>query len=784
MSGGFINHLKTTTRVLLSILVFTLPLWVLPFPLEPLELNKQTLFVGLTCVAALTWLGSMVISKRVDMRRGWVNILPMLWIAAFIVPALYSIAPYTSWFGGERQEYTSVLTAVGAALLFYLLANTHATRKHHRHMHSVLLYSTTLFSFLAIVETLGGNILSSISSGLAFNTVGTLTTFTAVLIVMNAFFLSSWVAHKKGDSLMNDGASGGIEQLATLFVTAATAFFLFALDDAQLWILTIISLLSIFVTTGFKAQYIPYKGKLALPGILLAVALGFWFWLPGLQLNLPLEVTPSAELSQDIAEQTLQSHSSSYGSGPGTYILDFAQFKGTVLNETDFWDTRFDRANNFFFTLIPTIGVFGITLLAVFAALLGGRALIQIVRPQERNEWLEAFVYMSPWITLLASIFLVNWNMTLMGTFAIFSGLLASQVLQMEHAGNVKRNSTISFILSVALVLLSLAFLIGIFLTAQRYAAQLAFTRAVELDRTGASMEEIVVELDKAATLNKYNDTYYRNLGEALMYRLDEVVADVTNIDELSIESAQYLQSLAAASVNSLATATDLSPNQVLNWLSRGFVYRELVPVMGEEAAQLAISSYEQAINLEPANPSHWVELAKAQLVAVEAIRPIADIDPTRQAELELLISKAETNLLQAIDLKGTYAPAHFQLAVTYARSGRLDDAVGKMESVAQYNQLDVGVHFELAMLYLQRLGEGDLERARDALEHTVTLVPTHSNAHWFLASVYEQLGDIPAAVHEVEVVAELNPDNELVMQRLEDLLTGNISTELHTTLE
>jgi tetratricopeptide (TPR) repeat protein len=371
-----------------------------------------------------------------------------------------------------------------------------------------------------------------------------------------------------------------------------------------------------------------------------------------------------------------------------------------------------------------------------------------------------------------------------MGTFAIFSGLLASQVLQMEHAGNVKRNSTISFILSVALVLLSLAFLIGIFLTAQRYAAQLAFTRAVELDRTGASMEEIVVELDKAATLNKYNDTYYRNLGEALMYRLDEVVADVTNIDELSIESAQYLQSLAAASVNSLATATDLSPNQVLNWLSRGFVYRELVPVMGEEAAQLAISSYEQAINLEPANPSHWVELAKAQLVAVEAIRPIADIDPTRQAELELLISKAETNLLQAIDLKGTYAPAHFQLAVTYARSGRLDDAVGKMESVAQYNQLDVGVHFELAMLYLQRLGEGDLERARDALEHTVTLVPTHSNAHWFLASVYEQLGDIPAAVHEVEVVAELNPDNELVMQRLEDLLTGNISTELHTTLE
>ncbi|MDG1950652.1 MAG: tetratricopeptide repeat protein [bacterium] len=784
MSGGFTEYLKTTTRVLLSILVFTLPLWVLPFPLEPLELNKQTLFVGLTCVAALAWLGSTVIQKRADIRRGWVNILPILWVTAFVVPAVYSIAPYTSWFGGERQEYTSVLTAVGAALLFYLLANTHATRNHHRRMHSTLLYSTTLLSFFAIVETLGGNILSSVSAGLVFNTVGTLTTFTAVLVIMNAFFLSSWVAHKKGDSLMNDGASGGIEQLATLFIVAATVFFLLVLDDAQLWILTIVSLLSIFITTGFKAQYIQQKGKLALPGILLAVALGFWFWLPGLQLNLPLEVTPSAELSQNIAEETLQAHSSSYGSGPGTYILNFAQFKGTGLNETDFWDTRFDRANNFFFTLIPTIGVFGITLLAVFAGLLGARALIQVVRPQERDEWLETFVHLSPWLTLLASIFLVNWNMTLMGLFAVFSGLLASQVLQMEHAQKVKENAKVSLLLSALLALLSLAFLIGIFLTAQRYAAQLAFTRAVELDRTGASMEEVVVELDKAATLNKYNDTYYRNLGEALMYRLDEVLAGVTSIDKLSIESAQYLQSLTAASVNSLATATDLSPNQVLNWLSRGFVYRELVPVMGEEAAQLAISSYEQATQLEPANPSHWVELAKAQLVAVEALRPLADVDPTRQVELELLMSKAETNLLQAIDLKGSYAPSHFQLAVAYARSGRLDDAIGKMESVAQYNQLDVGVHFELAMLYLQRLVDGDLERAQEALEHTVTLAPTHGNAHWFLASVYEQLGNIPAAVHEVEVVAELNPNNELVQNRLRDLLSGQLSTEIHTTLE
>lgn len=783
MSGGFMRHLKTTTRVLLYVLVFTLPLWVLSIPLEPLEFNKQTLFVGLTCLAALTWIGSMVMQKRTTLRGGWINGLPLLWIAAFLVPAFYSIAPYVSWFGGERQEYTSVLTALAAALLFYLLANTHESRTQHRHMHTVMLGSTVVLGLIAVIDVLGGNILSQVSAGLASNTIGTLTSFTGFLVVMNTFFLASWLSHKKGDSLMNDGVSGSFELLGTMIVCALTAIFLLILDDAQLWGLALISMATLFVATVFKASHIPNKGRLVLPGIFIAMSLVCWLWLPGLNVEIPLEVTPSTQTSASIAEATLQTYSSSYGSGPGTYLIDYAQFHPASLNETDFWDTHFDRASNMFYTLLPTLGVFGVTALGVFVLLLGARALVQMLRPQSRNEWLESFVYLAPWVTLVASVFLINWNMSLVGLFAILSGLLASQTLDLEKQKQVKQHAAISFLLSLALVVLSLVVLIGIFLTAQRYMAQMAFMRAVELDRGGAAMEEIVLELDRAATLNKYNDTYYRNLAEALMYRLDELIVGVQNIDTLSIESKQYLQSLAAAAVNAAATATEVSPDQVQNWTSRGFVYRELVPVMGQDAALLAIESYTRATELEPVNPTHWVELAKVQLVMVEVLQPFAQ-EASVQEQVQTLLNSAETNLLRSIELKNNYAPAHFQLAVVYARSGRLNDAIGKMESVATYNQLDIGVHFELAMLYLQRLGEGDLERARDALEHTVTLAPTHSNAHWFLASVHEQLGNIPAAVHEVEVVLELNPENELVMQRLQDLLTGNISTELHTTLE
>ena len=106
------------------------------------------------------------------------------------------------------------------------------------------------------------------------------------------------------------------------------------------------------------------------------------------------------------------------------------------------------------------------------------------------------------------------------------------------------------------------------------------------------------------------------------------------------------------------------------------------------------------------------------------------------------------------------------------------------MESIAQYNPLDVGVGFQLGLLYLRRAGKGDLDRARQMLERVIELAPSYSNARWFLASIYEQQGNVAAAASQVEKVAELNPDNELVRSRLDRLRAGTASKTLPPTLE
>lgn len=63
---------------------------------------------------------------------------------------------------------------------------------------------------------------------------------------------------------------------------------------------------------------------------------------------------------------------------------------------------------------------------------------------------------------------------------------------------------------------------------------------------------------------------------------------------------------------------------------------------------------------------------------------------------------------------------------------------------------------------------------AQARFEKAVELAPSYSNAHWYLASIYETNGQIQKAVTEVEKVLKINPTNSLVQNRLNRLLKGD----------
>ncbi len=783
------EHLRSATRGCLYLLVFLLPLIALSVSLEPLEFNKQTLLLLLTSGAALCWLGSMVVEKKLTFKRGLMNALPLVWVGAFILPAVYSIAPYVSWVGTHTQQYVSVLTAGGVAVLMYLLANTSTTRAHHQRMHSVITLSAAATA-LATTSLLffGVSFFGSLTESLAFNSVGTLASLAIFLTAVTSFLIASWVAHEKEDSLLSGGVWGTFQKLLILFLAIDTFVILLLIDNKGLWFLWVVAMLIPFIFAFFRAKDFSHQERLLFPLVLAVAALPFWFSLASpLTIAIPIEVSPDAESSMAIAQQTLATHSSSYGSGPGTYAMDYARFHDVRVNQTDFWNTRFDRASSHVLTLLPTMGTLGLSLLGLFVLLLFIRGIHQTLVKPGRDEWLESFVHLTPWMVLVISAFLFPWNMTLTVMFGVFSGLLLSQTLPRSTNRSFAKSPALALLASTLLVILSLGLLVGVFVTTQRYVAQRAFAQAVELDRSGGELKDIVASLDKATSLNRFDDTYFRNLADALLLRTDEELKGVNSVDTLTPESAQYIQSLVAATVNAAARATDLSPENALNWLVRGRIYQELIPVMST-ASEFSTSSFVRAVELEPLNPSHWTELGIAYLAVAQHIQPMTAAEDEQTAAQALtrhteLLASAQSAFIKATELKPNYAQAHYQLALAFQRQGRIDEAITKMESVAAYNQIDVGVLFQLGLLYLQRGGSGDVALAQAALERTISLAPSYANAYWFLATVYEAQGDLSRAVQAVEAVMSLEPNNRLVQTRLDRLLQGNPTEELPEAL-
>lgn len=131
-------------------------------------------------------------------------------------------------------------------------------------------------------------------------------------------------------------------------------------------------------------------------------------------------------------------------------------------------------------------------------------------------------------------------------------------------------------------------------------------------------------------------------------------------------------------------------------------------------------------------------------------------------------LDKAAEALNQSIQIKADFAPAHYNLGLVYERQGRVQDAIVKLEQVLRTDTRNIGVAFQLAILYYRN---NEKDKSLDMFEQIVALEPNYSNARWYLSSIYEERGRYDSAIAQVQKVAESNPGNQVVEQRLKYLI-------------
>ncbi|MBU0646165.1 tetratricopeptide repeat protein [Patescibacteria group bacterium] len=778
------NSFVITARWLCYGLLFLMPLFYLPVSLDPLEINKQTLLVLVSFVGLILWLGAMIFERTLVFRRGWLNLFPPLVFLAILLAAIFSQGPYLSWLGHSTEEFTSVLSFAGYLAVFFLMANVFTRLVDHQRAFAVILVSAFLAGLWGTLSLFGLNLFPGLDYAAA-NTLGGINDFVLFLVVITVLANALWMSHTPESTLFHNNWFGWVEKFLVLAISGLTFTALLLVDYSFAWILLLAGLLISFVFVFMRLRDFPNYNRFLLPFLLIIASLPFLFYFgTPFKVELPIEVSPNYTATWNIARETLANDSAILGSGPGTFTYDYAKYRPLEVNQSQFWNYRFDRGASFALTSLATVGLLGALVWLLFILGTFGRTLSHIFKAREREDWLPSFVLISGWSTLIVAAFLFSLNLTSLFLIFALAGLLASRVMKASVQNTFTQSPRLGLLFSFIFVLVSVGIVSVIFITGQRYLAEAAFGQAIRLDSSGAELTQVVDELDRAAQANRFQDIYYRNLSHALLLRVGEELQSQDQEEQMTQARLQYIQALTGASINAAVRATELAPHSVLNWLTRANTYREFIPIIGADAEKFAMSSGEQAVELEPNNPANYVDLGQTYLlIADNSMAMTQSEDPEvkqeAQAKVDNLLSQAEGVLLQAIELKDDYPVAHYQLAIVYDRQGELEKSIAKMETVAKQNQLDVGVAFQLGLLYLRRNGEDDLNRAQNAFDHAVELAPSYSDARWFLAAVYEQLGDFDSAIEQVLKVQELNPDNQVVAERLESLKAGQAAAEL-----
>lgn len=770
--------LQIISLVMIKCFVFLFPFFFLPFTLDVLEVNKQSLFFFAASLSVLLWVISRLLERAFvfTMHKSYA-ICAMVFVA-FGVSAWFSRAPFLSWVGYMNQEYTSVLTMFCGFMLFLFVSMVARGEAHTKSFLNWLVPGALVSGLIGMVSIFAKNLIPFFpSTDIPFNPIGSINTSTSFLVLVSFWSLARYV------SAAQEYASwkGKLAQIPHILLYLTTLFYLLYADYRFLWLLVMSGCVLLCTFAIYQSKRFEKFYRVTSLFVLFLVSLFFLWLLPNpWPVKPPLEVGINFTSSFNITKQSVQHGFALFGTGPGTFVMNYDAYRSAGLNITDFWNTHFDRANSFFMTLPSTIGYVGTALYFLFIFSLGFSAIVYLLKEKNEQTWKHILVVFTPWTLSVVAIFLFPSNMSHTILFFLLSGALVSVFPLKLYTMPLKESKGTTLALGFAFLSFILILFIGIFLSAGRYLADVSFAKAIRADRTKADIQTIVRSLDRAATLNRFRDDYYRNLSQALLFRVQDETKNVDAKQNLTESSRLYIQSLVAASVNSAVQATRLSPNNVTNWMNRGSIYEELVQAV-PNASRFAREAYEQATKLDPQNPSVWTKLGKIDLVMAEEQRSLTlakdqSLSKTAKIDLADALNRAQASFEKAIELKANYAPAHYQLAITFDRQGKLGQAIQKMEAVFQYNPDDVGVGFQLGMLYLRRNTPEDVSRAQKVLEHVVELVPSYVNARWFLATVYEKQNKLDAAKIQVEKVLALDSKNTLVQSRLEKLKAGSAS--------
>jgi tetratricopeptide (TPR) repeat protein len=755
-SSSMIETCDNVSKISIYVLVFLLPILFLPWTANVLDFNKQALLVALVFVSIFAWTLKILISGRASFSFSPIHIPIVVLFLVYTISTIFSLWRYGSFWGWPSITSESLLSLLGLVLLYFLVVNVFK-RKEIFYLMFCLVLSGFIAMLYGLFQLFGRYIVPiGFTKAVSFNTIGginALAVFTAVLLPLVIVLLV--ISKRKGLRVLF---------IATIIISA---ILLLLINFRIAWWIVIAGS-ALIITFGTQKRDTFDNRWLILPMFFLAIALLFSFFrfqIPGTP-ERPIEVFLTHRASFDVAWESLR-NSPVIGSGPGTFIYNFSKYKDITFNQSDLWSMRFDWASSKAITVLATVGILGaLSFLALigFFIFYGLKFLFSKTYQREKEnqgffEILGLGIFIG-FLVITISYFFFKSNLSLDFIYFLLIACFVSLLYPVKKEIVLRSSSLTTLAITFGFTLVFIFGLGVLILEGQRYASAVSYLEGMKDWQQGKTLDT-VAHLETAIRISPKTDLYWREIAQAYLQAVNETAA---RTDLSPAEATRQVQIYINSAVNAAKASSQANPNNVVNWSSRGFIYQNLIGVVGG-TKDWAVSAYDEALKLESTNPFFPTQ------AGISILSEVSRLAQDEIGERVGLLAEAEEKFEQAIELKSDYAAAHFQLAITYQAQGKQAEMIEQLEKTKSIAPFDVGLAFQLGLIYYQM---GDFPKSRTELERAILLNNDYANALYFLGLVYDELGEKELAIKIFERILIANPENELVETILENLRRGD----------
>jgi len=467
-----------------------------------------------------------------------------------------------------------------------------------------------------------------------------------------------------------------------------------------------------------------------------------------------LDARPSWQATGVIAKDTIEQgvKPALLGSGPNRFTPQWLLFRPASTNQTQFWNVDFAYGIGFIPTTLVTSGILGLLSWLILIGLfiiVGVKALFSGIKDR-----FALFLLLSSFIAALylwiMDILYVPSIVTLSLTF-IFSGLFLASVLE-EGIIQTKvitpfKNQQFSFI---AMLLISILML-GVIAWGNIFVSKVvsnAYAEEAGVKFSAGDYNGSGNWLLRALSLDSHSDVLYREVSQVLLTKMNVDISDKTSTADAVKTNVQNDLSQAVAAAQQ-AVITD--PTNYQNWISLGDVYQTATVLKIDQAYPNAQNAYNQALAVNPSNPSIYLSLARLDV-----------------AQNDLTDAKAYA--IKALQAKPDYLDAIAFISQLQVNQGDTAGAISLLESAVSVDPNDPSLYFQIGNLYYS---EKDYTNAISALEQSVKLSPTYAPSEYYLGLSYYAVGRTSDSLAVFQTLLAQNPGNQDLETIISNLQQG-----------